>query len=281
MVGIVCRGVPFGNQAGPGEPSPLAAPFPSLGWALTSPTACSAGNFDSGLDEERAVTAAEVGIRPCFYWLDAEVSEEERMFAEANARWLKSDCQDDVVVMDSFGGLANHMFVGVFDGHGPYGRNAAKLASARIPAVLASKGSLAGLSDRRWMRLLRDACTEVNASMQDPREGGLDASLSGTTACFAVVAGRKVHIASAGDSRCFVARRTLSGAVEAVQLTEDAKPENPEEMRRIHYSGGWWGGMWVGLAVGSSCAPGWHHGCFCWGGHVAEQQAVAARQLFV
>lgn len=40
-----------------------------------------------------AVSASEVGIRPCFYWLESPVSEEDRLHAEANARWLKSDCQ--------------------------------------------------------------------------------------------------------------------------------------------------------------------------------------------
>jgi hypothetical protein len=41
-----------------------------------------------------AVSASEVGIRPCFYWLEAPaLSVADRLCAEANARWLKSDCQ--------------------------------------------------------------------------------------------------------------------------------------------------------------------------------------------
>lgn len=41
-----------------------------------------------------AVSASEVGIRPCFYWLEGpDVSEADRLCAEASARWLKSDCQ--------------------------------------------------------------------------------------------------------------------------------------------------------------------------------------------
>jgi hypothetical protein len=40
------------------------------------------------------VLASEVGIRPCFYWLEAPaMSDQDRQCAEANARWLKSDCQ--------------------------------------------------------------------------------------------------------------------------------------------------------------------------------------------
>lgn len=52
---------------------------------------------DSSVRPQPAVSASEVGIRPCFYWLHEDgpggMNEAERMCAEANARWLKSDCQ--------------------------------------------------------------------------------------------------------------------------------------------------------------------------------------------
>eukprot|EP00887_Chlorella_sp_A99_P001830 scaffold19.g1830.t1 len=268
-----------------GAPAPGAvSPTGQLGRTMSGASAASSGGSTSkrtrlgflscfspgrvdraALPDEPSVTRAEVGIRPCLYWLDAEISAEERMFAEANARWLKTDCQDEVVVIERFGGAPHQMFAGVFDGHGPYGRSAAKHASAALPSALAAAGPLAALSDRRWARLLRDACRAVNASMKDAATAGFDASLSGSTACFGVILGSKVHIASVGDSRCLVARRTPSGGVEAVQvrgrgrrgragardrggpassptcgaqLTEDAKPQHPEEMRRIHSAGG-------------------------------------------
>ena len=62
--------------------------------------------------QSSAVVSAEVGIRPSFYWLDADVSEEERLFAEANARWMKNDCQDDVVVVPNFANLPCQIFAG-------------------------------------------------------------------------------------------------------------------------------------------------------------------------
>lgn len=95
-------------------------------------------------------------------------------------------------------------------------------------------------------------------------QAGFDASLSGTTACCVLVVGRKVLVASTGDSRCVVARRKPGGHghsghgshgqggsagdgcccsdVEVVPLTWDAKPSLPEEQRRIAQSGahlGW------------------------------------------
>lgn len=52
---------------------------------------------DRSVRPQPAVSASEVGIRPCFYWLHEDgpggMDEAERMCAEANARWLKSDCQ--------------------------------------------------------------------------------------------------------------------------------------------------------------------------------------------
>ncbi|KAL4451664.1 hypothetical protein ABPG75_007326 [Micractinium tetrahymenae] len=185
-----------------------------------------------------AVSASEVGIRPCFYWLESPgISEEDRLFAEANARWLKSDCQDDAVVIEHFGGLPHQTFAGVFDGHGPYGRSAAKFASTRLPQLLAAKAGGAG-SERRRLRALRQAFLDVNAAMCDMAQAGFDASLSGTTACCVLLVGRKVLVASTGDSRCVVARCCPGGGLEVVPLTWDAKPSLPEEQKRIAMAGG-------------------------------------------
>ncbi len=64
------------------------------------------------------MVSAEVGIRPSFYWLDADadVSEEERFYAEASARWIKNDCQDDVVVVPNFANLPSQVFAGARGG---------------------------------------------------------------------------------------------------------------------------------------------------------------------
>ena len=275
-----------------------------------------------------AVSSSEVGIRPCFYWLESPaMSDEDRMFAEANARWLKSDCQvrrqaqaaaclhaasearapalrggawvesvllllllllraacccracvqlagggswqakplrgtahgpshvllhaaprprppthpparpqDDAVVIEHFGGLPHQTFAGVFDGHGPYGRSAAKYASTHLPQLLAAKAAAAA-SERKRLRALREAFLEVHAAMQDAGAVGFDASLSGTTACCALLVGRRVLVASSGDSRAVVARHGAGGELEVVPLTWDAKPSLPQEESRILMAG--------------------------------------------
>lgn len=92
---------------------------------------------------------------------------------------------------------------GVFDGHGPHGRCAAKYASTQLPALLAASPALASRGgDKKRLRAMREACCSVDAAMQNPAACGFDASLSGTTACFAVVCGRKVYLANAGAAGC-------------------------------------------------------------------------------
>jgi serine/threonine protein phosphatase PrpC len=175
-------------------------------------------------------------------------------------RFFKADCQDEARVIQNFGGLQGLTFVGVFDGHGPHGRSAAKFASDRLPEALeAQTAALQSRSEKKRLKAMREACRVVNTAMQDHRTAGFDASLSGTTACFALVVasprGTRVLLANVGDSRCVLARRIPSSAssealagssggnsnvsnVAAVDLTVDAKPDLPNESRRIIQCGG-------------------------------------------
>ena len=87
----------------------------------------------------------------------------------------------------------------MFDGHGPHGRCAAKFASTRIPALLAASPAMASRGgDKKRLRAMREACVAVDADMRLQEACGFDASLSGTTACFAVVCGRRVYLANTG-----------------------------------------------------------------------------------
>lgn len=92
----------------------------------------------------------------------------------------------------------------MFDGHGPWGRGAAKFAATQIPRLLAASAAMASRgNDRKRLRAMREACAAVDADMRDPDLCGFDASLSGTTACFAVLCGRKLYLANTGGERCW------------------------------------------------------------------------------
>ena len=73
----------------------------------------------------------------------------------------------------------------------------------------------------------RASAVQVDRKLASRDECGFDARLSGTTACLALVAGDQVATANVGDSRAMVVRSAPGNRLQAVQLTQDAKPELP------------------------------------------------------
>jgi serine/threonine protein phosphatase PrpC len=60
---------------------------------------------------------------------------------------------------------------------------------------------------------------------------------AGCTACVALFTKDSIICANSGDSRCVLARGTTPGAT-AVEMSQDHKPDNTEELRRIEAAGG-------------------------------------------
>jgi protein phosphatase 1G len=60
-----------------------------------------------------------------------------------------------------------------------------------------------------------------------------DGPAAGCTAVVAVVMGKDLYVANAGDSRCVLCHGEMTNA-----LTRDHKPTNPEEEKRINEAGG-------------------------------------------
>lgn len=56
---------------------------------------------------------------------------------------------------------------------------------------------------------------------------------TGCTSCVAIIADGKIICANSGDSRCVLARGT-----KAVEMSEDHKPDNDGEKKRIEAAGG-------------------------------------------
>lgn len=114
---------------------------------------------------------------------------------------------------------------GVFDGH--LGEEAAAFCAERLLLhVRAQPGALSGAK-------LRDAFVSCDADLKKALPG----NESGATATFAAVEKRDgalvVHVASAGDSRAVLWRK--SGGLEA---TKDHRPGDPGERSRIEAAGG-------------------------------------------
>ncbi|CAM9572007.1 unnamed protein product [Discosporangium mesarthrocarpum] len=81
------------------------------------------------------------------------------------------------------------------------------------------------------------------------RSSPVDCSCSGTTCVVAVVRNNKVTVANLGDSKCVLAR-VVNGQLCAVPLSNDHKPDRPDERQRILAVGGQVGSRH--LVVGSS-----------------------------
>lgn len=145
----------------------------------------------------------------------------------------QKECQDEGLVSRYF--LNGAHFIGVFDGHGKQGKQAARYVAHQLPMqIMASQPCSPNLQ-----QAFINACRRVNASLLSP-ECGFDCSMSGTTACFAMLKGKELLLGNVGDSKAIVARQGPGGPqdIQGVPLTEDHKPNAPAEKERILQLGG-------------------------------------------
>jgi serine/threonine protein phosphatase PrpC len=138
-----------------------------------------------------------------------------------------------------FGCQEDTIFCGIFDGHGPWGHYVAKAVRESLPPSLlghwqeaVALASLVDgekkLSDCRfdlWRKSYVSACAAVDDELRRSRR--LDAVHSGCTALSVVKQGDLMVVANVGDSRAVLATTADDGAVAAVQLTVDFKPNLP------------------------------------------------------
>ena len=136
-----------------------------------------------------------------------------------------------------------HIF-GVFDGHG--GHEVAKFVTNHFVDELLKNASFKNaayekaLSETflRMDEILKtpEGRKELTAIQLGDSKGHASSeaeSYAGCTAVVALIVQNTVYVANAGDSRCVLAKKN-----EAVPLTEDHKPDNDEERRRIEKAGG-------------------------------------------
>jgi len=142
---------------------------------------------------------------------------------------------------------------GVFDGHGEKGHDVSEYVSKQITNFISQeieqleKETVEKLeSDESTVKgLLTTAIKKLSTDLKTKNINKiLDSSKSGTTAVFGLRVGRKVFICNIGDSRCIWAKKLHQGKnddsaqLEAIQVTIDHKPGNPDEKKRIINAGG-------------------------------------------
>ncbi|KAF6166960.1 hypothetical protein GIB67_030653 [Kingdonia uniflora] len=117
-------------------------------------------------------------------------------------------------------------FYGIFDGH--YGKYAANFASKHLPRFIREDKDF----PREIDTVLSSAFLQTDNAFAEACS--IDASLeSGTTALAALILGRSLIVANAGDCRAVLCR---SG--KAVAMSKDHKPKCPKEKMRIESCGG-------------------------------------------
>ncbi|KAI3981961.1 hypothetical protein MKX01_018867, partial [Papaver californicum] len=139
-------------------------------------------------------------------------------------------CVDDFVNdygIKNFFGKGPGAFYGVFDGHG--GKHAADFARNNLPRLI--------LEDEDFPKEIERAVASafLQADSAFAEACSTDTALaSGTTALTALVIGRSLVVANAGDCRAVLCRRG-----KAVEMSRDHKPICVKEKMRIEASGGY------------------------------------------
>lgn len=159
-----------------------------------------------------------------------------------------------------FAGHKGQIFCGVFDGHGPLGRDVARHVRDSLPKKLSAslapraeddapssnadvdsfdKSDCTSSSDTSdehqllssWKSLIVKAFEDVDEELR--QHSGIDCLCSGTTAVTVVRQGDHLIIANLGDSRAVLCARDSKGRPVSVQITTDLKPDLPGEAERI------------------------------------------------
>lgn len=146
---------------------------------------------------------------------------------------------EDAHVIGDLPSKPDHFIVGVFDGHG--GSKAAKFAADNFVSILEDtltwKDYIKTTTDSSTgnLKFLGDALQQTFQAVDEKMSYHLEMihDRSGCTAVVAIVTPHHIICANAGDSRCVVGSRG-----EAVALSEDHKPDNYFEKKRIIAAGG-------------------------------------------
>jgi hypothetical protein len=77
-----------------------------------------------------------------------------------------------------------------------------------------------------------------NIMQNDLNSCEFDVRCSGATCVLASLCGGRLSVSNCGDSRAVLGRRNPNGTVTAHALTQDHKPDKPEERKRILACGG-------------------------------------------
>ncbi|KAJ1440089.1 hypothetical protein SESBI_02326 [Sesbania bispinosa] len=138
-------------------------------------------------------------------------------------------------------------FYGVFDGHG--GKSAAQFVRDHLPRVIVEDVNF----PLDLEKVVKRSFLETDAAFS--KTSSLESSLSsGTTALTAIIIGRSLLVANAGDCRAVLSRQG-----RAIEMSKDHRPNCIKERKRIESLGGFIDDGYLNGQLGVTRALGdWH-----------------------
>ena len=133
--------------------------------------------------------------------------------------------QDNFFIIKEFLDEQEQFFLGVCDGHGTNGHLVSEYITKNLPNYLQD------ISDES----IKNSFYSTNHTLINNSK--IDCSLSGSTCTTLIINLERIICANLGDSRAVLAKYE-NGIYNAVNLSRDHKPSEPDEMKRIILKGG-------------------------------------------
>lgn len=139
-----------------------------------------------------------------------------------NPNWIN---QDNFFVMENFDNKETRIYC-VLDGHGENGHLVSRRCRENFPHFIISNN------------LRMEAA--FNMTHNDLTSSEIDVRCSGATCVLACISNNnnKLTVYNCGDSRGVLGRRSTNGTISAIAMSNDHKPDKPEERKRILNAGG-------------------------------------------
>lgn len=124
------------------------------------------------------------------------------------------------------------MMFGVLDGHGEAGDLVSQYFRDRFPQMVFEHASFPGQPNTAMTE-----CFEV-LEKGVLKDTSIDTEFSGSTAVLSTITGNVLHCANIGDSRLILGSLSENGELVPIEVSDDHKPERPDEKARILAKGG-------------------------------------------
>jgi serine/threonine protein phosphatase PrpC len=143
--------------------------------------------------------------------------------------------QDSFIIHPNLSGHKDKFIFGVCDGHGANGHIVSAFIKNHLPKNLETLYKSSSEKDADGVKeMLRLAFSKTTKQLV---ASTVDSYFSGTTTVSVVISGTHLWCANVGDSRAVLAKHK-EGTWSAFPLSDDHKPDLPEELARITKHGG-------------------------------------------